>query len=179
VAEKIDIRMLLWLFSATGLIDRGLLGNYVMQYLVSKAKADGYVPSTLAQLLCRITKLGWFDSPELKSTIDLTIKMIQSSPQYYGVGMLILGQMVQEINQPGSTRQYVLLFVCVCVGGGTSRSNGGSFFRMQRHRKIATAFREDNLLSIFQLGLTLLRQLATQAFPGSRTPLHLFIFSVH
>lgn len=116
MAEKIDIRMLLWLFSATGLIDRGLLGNYVMQYLVSKAKADGYVPSTLAQLLCRITKLGWFDSPELKSTIDLTIKMIQSSPQYYGVGMLILGQMVQEINQPGSTRQYVLLFVCVCGG---------------------------------------------------------------
>ncbi len=48
-----------------------------MQYLVASPKLDPYVQTTLAQLMCRITKLGWFDSDELRTTMEHVVKLMR------------------------------------------------------------------------------------------------------
>ena len=55
---------------------RATAGNYLMQYLVTKNTFEGYVAVTLAQLIGRVTKLGWFDAEDLRATTELTFKMM-------------------------------------------------------------------------------------------------------
>jgi len=57
------------------------------------------------------------------------------------IGLLILAQLVNEMNQPQSSRN------------------------IAKHRKIAVSFRDLQLLQIFQIGLTVFRQILTNTIP--------------
>ena len=45
-------------------------GNYVVAFLASKGpKTEQYVTTSLIQLLCRITKLGWYDDDRFREVV--------------------------------------------------------------------------------------------------------------
>lgn len=59
----------------------------------------------LVQLLCRTTKLCWFDDdafrsivPDCKRLLDRGLK--ESSPGHFFLGLKILNMLVAEFNQP-------------------------------------------------------------------------------
>jgi len=91
-------------FTVLEIKDRVELRNYLLTYLGSHANVEPYILSSLAQLLCRITKLGWFDSDDLKNTYEEVTKFLKASTDYVIIGLLILSQLVNEMNQPQSPR---------------------------------------------------------------------------
>jgi exportin-7 len=122
IAQRIDIR------------------NYVLGYLANNGPTlQDFVTLSLIQLVCRITKLGWFDDPTHRElTADVT-KFLQATVGHCILGLKILNQLVDELNIPTS--------------GGT----------LTQHRKTSVSFRDLCLYKVFQLGLTTLKQLQTRA----------------
>jgi exportin-7 len=122
IAQRIDIR------------------NYVLGYLANNGPTlRDFVTLSLIQLVCRITKLGWFDDPTHRElTADVT-KFLQASVGHCILGLKILNQLVDELNIPTS--------------GGT----------LTQHRKTSVSFRDLCLYKVFQLGLTTLKQLQARA----------------
>lgn len=110
--------------------------NYVLSYLASHGSMlEDYVITSLTQLLCRITKLGWFDDAAHRDLVDECLKFLQATVDHYIIGLKILNQLVEELNIPTSGRT------------------------LPQHRKTAVSFRDMCLLRIFQISLTALQQL--------------------
>jgi exportin-7 len=122
VAQRIDVR------------------NYVLSYLANQGPtlAD-FVTTSLIKLVCRITKLGWFDDPTHRELADDVTKFLQATVDHCSLGLKILNQLVDELNIPTSGRT------------------------LTQHRKTSVSFRDVCLLKVFQLGLTTLKQLQTRA----------------
>ncbi|CAI5478824.1 unnamed protein product [Closterium sp. Yama58-4] len=115
--------------------------NYVVSFLATKGpKAESFVTASLVQLLCRISKLGWYDDERFRDIVDECTKFLaQGTAEHFFLGLKIFNQLVAEMNQPSPGRSLTF------------------------HRKTACSFRDLALFAIFQISLTSLRQLQSDA----------------
>lgn len=99
-----------------------------------------FVTSSLIQLLCRVTKLGWYDDEHFRDVVtECTNFLAQGTVDHFYIGLRVLNQLVAEMNQANPGRS------------------------LTHHRKTACSFRDSSLFQIFQISLTSLRQLQTDA----------------
>ncbi|KAF3848418.1 hypothetical protein F7725_014915 [Dissostichus mawsoni] len=114
-------------------------GNYVLNYLATRPKLAAFVTQALIQLYARITKLGWFDCQKedyvFRNVIADVTRFLQDSVEHCIIGVTILSQLTNEINQADTTHP------------------------LTKHRKIASSFRDSSLFDIFTLSCNLLKQL--------------------
>ncbi|XP_071721383.1 uncharacterized protein [Rutidosis leptorrhynchoides] len=118
--------------------------NYIVTYLAKRGhELQPYVIGSLVQLLCRVTKFGWFDDDRFRDVVkDSTNFLMQvASPDHVSIGLKILNQLVTEMNQP----------------------NPGL---PSRHRRVVCNFRDRSLFQIFQISLSSLQHLKSDV--GSR-----------
>lgn len=115
--------------------------SYVLTFLASKGQElQGFVTTSLIQLLCRITKLGWYDDDRFRDIVKEAMKFLtQGMVDHFLIGLKIFNQLVSEMNQ----------------------SNPG--LSLTHHRKTACSFRDLALFQIFQISLTSLQQLQMDA----------------
>ena len=114
--------------------------NYVLGYLANKGPGlSDFLVLSLIKLVCRITKLGWFDDSAHRELADDVTKFLQATVDHCILGLKILNQLVDELNIPSLGRT------------------------LTQHRKTSVSFRDVCLLKVFQLGLTTLKQLQTGA----------------
>lgn len=110
--------------------------NYVLGYLAQKGPTmEKFVKSSLVQMLCRLTKFGWFDDEQHREILSEVTKFLQATVDHCIIGLQILNELVTEMNSPVAGRNIAF------------------------HRKIAVSFREEALFQIFQVALATLRQL--------------------
>uniref|UniRef100_A0A8C0EYU1 Exportin 7 n=1 Tax=Bubo bubo TaxID=30461 RepID=A0A8C0EYU1_BUBBB len=112
--------------------------NYVLNYLATRPKLATFVTQALIQLYARITKLGWFDCQKdeyvFRNVITDVTRFLQDSVEHCIIGVTILSQLTNEINQADTTHP------------------------LTKHRKIASSFRDSSLFDIFTLSCNLLKQ---------------------
>ncbi|KAK4268092.1 hypothetical protein QN277_024795 [Acacia crassicarpa] len=111
--------------------------NYLLNYLATRGpELQPFVTASLIQLLCRITKFGWFDDDRFWDLVKESMSFLsQVTPGHYAIGLKILNQLVSEMNQ----------------------ANTG--YPATHHRRVACSFRDNCLFQIFQISLTSLHQL--------------------
>jgi len=107
--------------------------NYVLNYLASHF-VDEFVLTSLLKLMCRITKLGWFDGPQHRDIIKDVTKFLGSGPDHHVIGLKLLNSLIEEMNIQNPSRT------------------------LTQHRKTAVSFRDHALFSAFQLGINTLKQ---------------------
>uniref|UniRef100_A0AAR2JEN6 Importin N-terminal domain-containing protein n=1 Tax=Pygocentrus nattereri TaxID=42514 RepID=A0AAR2JEN6_PYGNA len=114
--------------------------NYVLNYLATRPKLAAFVTQALIQLYARITKLGWFDCQKedyvFRNVIVDVTRFLQDSVEHCIIGVTILSQLTNEINQADTTHP------------------------LTKHRKIASSFRDSSLFDIFTLSCNLLKQVS-------------------
>jgi exportin-7 len=117
---------------------------YLINYLATRGpELQPFVTGSLIQLLCRVTKFGWFDDDRFRDVAKESMKFLsQATSDHCAIGLKILNQLVCEMNQPNQGLPSTL------------------------HRRVACHFRDNCLFQIFQISLTSLRQLKNDA--GSR-----------
>lgn len=109
--------------------------NYILSYLGQYAQSlEPYVIKSLTKLVCRITKLGWFDHQDHRNIIDETSSFLEASISHHIVGLKLLNALVDEMNTPTQGRTLTL------------------------HRKTAVSFRDQSLYSAFQIAITTLNR---------------------
>ncbi|KAM9539422.1 exportin-7 isoform 1-T1 [Salvelinus alpinus] len=112
--------------------------NYVLNYLATRPKLAEFVTQALIQLYSRITKLGWFDCQKddyvFRNVIADVTRFLQDSVEHCIIGVTILSQLTNEINQADTSHP------------------------LTKHRKIASSFRDSSLFDIFTLSCNLLKQ---------------------
>ncbi|CAN0236331.1 unnamed protein product [Discosporangium mesarthrocarpum] len=109
-------------------VQRVDIRNYILSYLGTVGpKLTDYVQTSLIQLLCRITKLGWFDDQQHREVVDAVMRFLQATNDHYVIGLKILNQLVEELNIPTSGRT------------------------LPQHRKTAVSFRDVCLFPVFQV----------------------------
>ncbi|XP_028183221.1 exportin-7-A-like isoform X2 [Glycine soja] len=114
--------------------------NYLINYLASKGpELEPFVLGSLIQLFCRITKFGWLDDDKFTEVVKEAMNFLSQAQHHYAIGLKILNQLVSEMNQ----------------------HNPG--LPATRHRRIASSFRDNSLFQIFQISLTSLFQLKSDA----------------
>jgi exportin-7 len=110
--------------------------NYVLAYLANQGPGmQDFLVLSLIKLVCRITKLGWFDDPSHRELADDVTKFLQATVDHCILGMKILNQLVDELNIPTTGRT------------------------LTQHRKTSVSFRDVCLYKVFQMGLTTAKQL--------------------
>ncbi|KAK9818400.1 hypothetical protein WJX72_012091 [[Myrmecia] bisecta] len=115
--------------------------NYFLSYLDGRGPGlETFVSTSLVQLLCRMTKLCWFDDDSFRLIVDDAKRFLEKgstggSPGHYLLGLKILNMLVMEMNQPTPGRT------------------------LTQHRKLAVAFRDHALFKVFQVSLVALRML--------------------
>uniref|UniRef100_A0A8C8AEK4 Exportin 7 n=1 Tax=Otus sunia TaxID=257818 RepID=A0A8C8AEK4_9STRI len=118
--------------------------NYVLNYLATRPKLATFVTQALIQLYARITKLGWFDCQKdeyvFRNVITDVTRFLQDSVEHCIIGVTILSQLTNEINQADTTHP------------------------LTKHRKIASSFRDSSLFDIFTLSCNLLKQVRKPSF---------------
>ncbi len=118
--------------------------NYVLGYLAGKGpQLPDFVATSLIQLVCRITKLGWFDDAQHRELVEEVDKFLHATVDYCIVGLRILNQLVDELNLPTSGRTLTM------------------------HRKTAVSFRDLCLFNIFKIALSTLQQLQHRNFANA------------
>ncbi|KAJ8260590.1 hypothetical protein COCON_G00163130 [Conger conger] len=121
--------------------------NYVLNYLATRPKLVAFVTQALIQLYARITKLGWFDCQKedyvFRNVIADVTRFLQDSVEHCIIGVTILSQLTNEINQ---------------VSSSALLSNADTTHPLTKHRKIASSFRDSSLFDIFTLSCNLLKQ---------------------
>ena len=112
------------------------LRNHILRFLGNHANVlQDFVVGHLTKLSCRITKLGWFDSPEHRDIIDEIKKFLEASVDHSIVGLKLLNSLVDEMNTPTLGRS------------------------LTTHRKTAVSFRDQVLFQIFEISITTLKNL--------------------
>ncbi|XP_052046945.1 exportin-7 isoform X2 [Apodemus sylvaticus] len=121
--------------------------NYVLNYLATRPKLATFVTQALIQLYARITKLGWFDCQKddyvFRNAITDVTRFLQDSVEYCIIGVTILSQLTNEINQVSATAFFI---------------EADTTHPLTKHRKIASSFRDSSLFDIFTLSCNLLKQ---------------------
>lgn len=114
--------------------------NYILSYLANQGPGlQNFVVTSLIKLVCRITKLGWFDDPTHRELTDDVTTFLQATVDHCILGLKILNELVDELNIPTTGRT------------------------LTQHRKTSVSFRDVCLFKVFQLGLTTLKQLQSGA----------------
>ncbi|XP_074310718.1 uncharacterized protein LOC141646709 [Silene latifolia] len=115
--------------------------NYLVNYLATRGpELQHFVIQSLIQLLCRLTKFGWFDDDRFRDVVKESMSFLShATPQHYTIGLKILNLLVSEMNQAHSGLPPTL------------------------HRRVVCAFRDQSLFQIFQISLTSLHQLKSDA----------------
>lgn len=114
--------------------------NHIMNYLAARGgDLEQFVITSLIQLLCRLTKLGWFDDDIFQELVKDSMNFLSQETQHYAIGLKILNQLVSEMNQ--LTPESSLI----------------------QHRKTASMFRDKALLQIYEISLTSLVGLKNDA----------------
>ncbi|EUB56335.1 Exportin-7 [Echinococcus granulosus] len=120
------------------------LRNFALNYLATRPGLESIVQQALIALICRLTKIGWFDSAEngpeypFRDIFESVKSFIQSGQiSAILVGVKLLSSLVTEI----------------CQSTETDLARATFFVR-----KLLVSFRDLVLFPIFQLGLDLLRQ---------------------
>uniref|UniRef100_A0A0R3XAC4 Importin N-terminal domain-containing protein n=1 Tax=Hydatigena taeniaeformis TaxID=6205 RepID=A0A0R3XAC4_HYDTA len=120
------------------------LRNFALNYLATRPGLESIVQQALIALICRLTKIGWFDSAEdgpeypFRDIFESVKNFIQSGQiSAILVGVKLLSSLVTEI----------------CQSTETDLARATFFVR-----KLLVSFRDLVLFSIFQMGLDLLRQ---------------------
>ncbi|KAF2537504.1 hypothetical protein F2Q68_00023235 [Brassica cretica] len=74
---------------------------YIVNYLATRGpEMQPFVIASLIQLLCRLTKLGWLDGERFRDVVKESTNFLeQGSADHYAIGLRILDQLVQEMNQ--------------------------------------------------------------------------------
>ncbi|OIV97529.1 hypothetical protein TanjilG_12286 [Lupinus angustifolius] len=113
--------------------------GYLINYLATRGpELQPFVTASLIQLLCRLTKFGWFDDDRFRDLVKESMNFLsQATPGHYAIGLKILNQFISEMNQ---------------ANAGLPATN---------HRRVACSFRDQSLFQIFQISLTSLSQLKT------------------
>ncbi|PSC72660.1 exportin-7 isoform X2 isoform A [Micractinium conductrix] len=115
--------------------------SYFLAWMDSRGSGlEPFVATSLIQLLCRMTKLGWFEDDAYRGLADEARNFLEKgttggSQAHYLLGLRILNMLVSEMNSPTAGRS------------------------LTQHRKIAVNFRDQSLYKVFQLALTALRHL--------------------
>ncbi|XP_047307170.1 exportin-7-A-like isoform X3 [Impatiens glandulifera] len=113
--------------------------NYILNYLATRGpELENFVITSIIQLFCRITKFGWFDDDSFREVVGEATKFLNQATPHYAIGLKILSQMVSEMNQPN-------------LGLPSTH-----------HRRVASSFKDQSLLQIFQISLTSLCQLKNE-----------------
>ncbi|XP_031377633.1 exportin-7 isoform X1 [Punica granatum] len=120
--------------------------NYLINYLATRGpKLQPFVTASLIQLLCRLTKFGWFDDDRFRDVVKDSMDFLsQATSDHYTIGLKILNQLVSEMNQANPT------------------------LPSTHHRRVACNFRDQSLFQIFQISLTSLSQLKSDGAVASR-----------
>eukprot|EP00761_Pharyngomonas_kirbyi_P013683 gb/GECH01013712.1/.p1 GENE.gb/GECH01013712.1/~~gb/GECH01013712.1/.p1 ORF type:complete len:1061 (+),score=152.47 gb/GECH01013712.1/:1-3183(+) len=107
-----------------------------------------FVLNRVIRLLCRLTKLGWFQDESHKELTDRVINMFVKTdiPGLIGVGLSILTSLVQEMNS---------------ISGLST---------ITQNRKVAVSFRDSCLKQVFKGAVSLLEKLC-QELPNSNVKL--------
>ncbi|KAI4356227.1 hypothetical protein L6164_000266 [Bauhinia variegata] len=115
--------------------------SYLINYLATRGPdLQSFVTTSLILLLCRVTKFGWFDDDRFRDVVKESMNFLsQATPGHYAIGLKILNQLVSEMNQ---------------VNPALSATH---------HRRVACSFRDQSLFQIFQISLTSLSQLKSDA----------------
>jgi exportin-7 len=112
--------------------------NYLVRYLGLNCKTMRRpVRMNIISIIARITKLGWFVEPKLHAVNEVAMQFVSLSLAHCVVGFEILNEVVSAMNQSSKKESLVT------------------------HRKTAAAFRDSQLLTIFKLALTNLKQLGS------------------
>jgi exportin-7 len=112
--------------------------NYIFNFMANHTDAENYVIGALSKLLCRVTKLGWFDgtiSGELREIVTDAKSFLAMSTNHHLVALKLLQSLVDEMNTPttGKTLTY--------------------------HRKTAVSFRDLALFPAFMTAIDTLKQI--------------------
>ncbi|CAI5723453.1 hypothetical protein KXD40_000640 [Peronospora effusa] len=118
--------------------------NYVLGYLAQKGPTlEKFVTTSLIQMVCRLTKYGWFDDEQHREIVAEVTKFLQATVDHCVIGLQILSELVTEMSLPIVGRNITF------------------------HRKSAVSFREDSLFRIFQVALTSIKQLQMHNIGGA------------
>lgn len=117
--------------------------NYILTYLGTNAHTlQEFVIGALTKLVCRVTKLGWFDHADHREIVKEVDNFLQGSIDQHIVGLRILANLVQEMNIPTTGRT------------------------MTHHRKTAVSFRDNTLFNVFELAVSTLKMVENGSFSG-------------
>lgn len=125
--------------------------NYALNYLANNQNLAPFVVQALTKLFARITKLIWFDTKESQQIIPLVNQyFFQVNIERQIIGVLLLSQLVQEINQ---------------VEGDLVLHRS-----LTRQRRISSTFRDVYLSEIFSLSCSVLQASLTALLNNDRGP---------
>jgi len=120
--------------------------EYLLQFLAEKGPTiPPFVLGALISLLCRITKLGWFDDAKHREIVTELTRFLSASVDHCIVGLRALNLLIQEMNVPLTGRTLTI------------------------HRKTAVSFRDSSLLDIAMLAVEVLNQVSTDSMNASAT----------
>ncbi|CAG8602788.1 1085_t:CDS:10 [Paraglomus occultum] len=105
-----------------------------------------FVISSLAQLFAAITRAGWSEGDEFRLVTNDLSNFLQATVDHKIVGLQILGIVVSDINQASIAGRNI-----------------------NKLRKTAVSFRDQQLLKIFQLGMANLRQILHREVPYTKS----------
>jgi hypothetical protein len=113
--------------------------DYMLTFLGNKgpglSQGAPFVVTSVVKLLCRITRLGWFDDAKHQGLAEECKKFLQATVPHCIIGLQILEELTVQMNQRQATETVSQL------------------------RKHAVSFRDASLLNIFETALTMLQQL--------------------
>ena len=93
--------------------EKSAIRRYLLSYLMSESAVlthDKQVVKMMMLLLARITKMGWFDDPEIKNSIvpELTKILDQKNAAHRLVGFEALDQLIMEMTYMTQTKNLSL-----------------------------------------------------------------------
>uniref|UniRef100_A0A803LZU9 Importin N-terminal domain-containing protein n=1 Tax=Chenopodium quinoa TaxID=63459 RepID=A0A803LZU9_CHEQI len=115
--------------------------NHVVNYLASRsANLEHFVATSLIQLVCRVSKLGWFVDDKFQELISDSLNFLnQQEAAHYAMGLKVLNQLVSEMNRPTPGLPLLL------------------------HRRVVSKFKDKALRQIYGISLTSLHGLKSDA----------------
>lgn len=118
--------------------------NYVLNYLANNGPGlEKYVSVAIIQLLCKITKLGWFDGSTHREITGEVSKFLSATVEHCVIGLQILNELVTQMNTP--------------LGDQT----------LTVHRKIAVSFREQSLFRAMEIAFSTLSTIHLHQMAGA------------
>jgi len=121
--------------------DTVAMKNYLLTYLAQNCQQlPRFVLTPLIQCLVRVVKLGWRVDQRFSEVLNDVSKFLAATPRHHRVGLLIMSELVQEMNENRTGESQV------------------------EHRRTARGFRDATLLQVFTMSMASIRQVAQQ--PG-------------